>query len=150
VNISQINILVTCDLSFRFIVLCHGAIANKIFSTPKIFLAFSILLCIELCFHSFFALQNMTGPTHFAICGIFFDRNQPNLTISYQANIGLILLAYVFSIYFGMRVVRKFREHSANVSENFMVRAYSSKNYQKCGSEDSLRFNHRYFETPLV
>jgi len=123
--------IITYLVHFRFMVLYHGTVANKLFSTPKIILAFMLLLSLEMCFHTIFALYNLTGPTNFVVCGIFFDRNSPKLAFFYQTNVGFVLIAYGLSIYFGLRVVRKIREHSANVSESFVVRLLYGSNFSQ-------------------
>jgi len=96
--------------------------ANKIFKITSILLAFVLLLSLELGIQSPFFLFNLTGQCIFHICGVVFDPRLRYMSLFYQLNVSIVIFAYILSVYFGMRVVQKIRQHAANVSEDFVVR----------------------------
>jgi len=114
--------LLLSDIWFRFIVLYHGTLANKIFTMTTIFLSFLAVILLQMCVHSTFFMVGMSGLGIFDICGVNLGKKITYLTLFYQLDLCLLVVVYGLSLYLGMRVMKKIREHSANVSDGFMVR----------------------------
>jgi len=106
-------------------ILYHHLLNQKLFTKRNIFLGFSVVLLLQLCFSLALFHFDMTGLSIFRTCGIFLPDNNSTKSvvpiIAFQTQSYLTLLSYSLSIVFGIQIVRHIRHLSANVTDGFQV-----------------------------